>query len=66
MGIDVRAFTRPVAGRQGFSTFSYPITNYAADVYALMHPAMQDVFANDAPVSGLGKTNSQINFILGQ
>lgn len=65
-GIDVTAFTRPVAGRQGFSTFSYPITNYAADVYALMHPAMQDVFANDAPVSGLGKTNSQINFILGQ
>ncbi|GGN63468.1 sugar ABC transporter substrate-binding protein [Streptomyces albiflavescens] len=65
-GIDVRAFTRPVADKKDFTTFSYPITNYAADVYALMHPAMQDVFANDAPVSGLSRTNSQINLILDQ
>jgi multiple sugar transport system substrate-binding protein len=65
-GIDVTAFTRPVADKKDFTTFSYPITNYAADVYALMHPAMQDVFANDAPVSGLSRTNSQINLILDQ
>ncbi|ADI07235.1 extracellular solute-binding protein [Streptomyces bingchenggensis BCW-1] len=65
-GIDVTAFTRPVADKKDFTTFSFPITDYAADVYALMHPAMQDVYANDAPVSGLGKTNDQINFILGQ
>jgi multiple sugar transport system substrate-binding protein len=65
-GIDVTAFTKPVADKKDFTTFSYPITNYAADVYALMHPAMQDVYANDAPVSGLTKTNKQINFILGQ
>lgn len=65
-GIDVTAFTRPVADKKDFSTFSFPITNYSADVYALMRPAMQDVYANDAPVSGLGKTNKQINFILGQ
>ncbi|MFI6490188.1 ABC transporter substrate-binding protein [Streptomyces sp. NPDC050564] len=65
-GIDVMAFTRPVADKKDFTTFSYPITNYAADVYALMHPAMQDVFANDAPVSGLSRTNSQINLILDQ
>jgi multiple sugar transport system substrate-binding protein len=65
-GIDVTAFTRPVADKKDFATFSFPITNYSADVYALMRPAMQDVYANDAPVSGLGKTNKQINFILGQ
>ncbi len=52
-GIDVTAFTEPVA-------------DYAADVLALMRPAMQDIYANDAPVSGLNQTNSQINLILGQ
>ncbi|MER5177212.1 sugar ABC transporter substrate-binding protein [Streptomyces sp. NPDC002896] len=65
-GIDVTAFTKPVADKKDATTFSYPITNYAADVVALMKPAMQDVFANDAPVSGLDKTNSQINFLLNQ
>ncbi|MGQ4387809.1 ABC transporter substrate-binding protein [Streptomyces sp. SAS_270] len=65
-GIDVTAFTEPVADKKDFTTFSYPITNYAADVYALMHPAMQDIFANGASVSGLDKTNSQINLILDQ
>ncbi|MBE8475089.1 ABC transporter substrate-binding protein [Streptomyces justiciae] len=65
-GIDVSAFTEPVTDKQHARTFSFPVTDYAADVYALMRPAMQDVFANDAPVSGLTKTNDQINFILGQ
>jgi multiple sugar transport system substrate-binding protein len=65
-GIDVTAFTEPVADKKDFTTFSYPITNYAADVYALMHPAMQDVFGNGKSVSGLGQTNDQINLILSQ
>ncbi|OPG07360.1 ABC transporter substrate-binding protein [Streptomyces sp. GKU 895] len=65
-GIDVSAFTEPVTDKRHARTFSFPVTDYAADVYALMRPAMQDVFANDAPVSGLTKTNDQINFILGQ
>ncbi|MCX4579729.1 sugar ABC transporter substrate-binding protein [Streptomyces sp. NBC_01571] len=65
-GIDVTAFTRPVADRKDFTTFSYPITDYAADVFALMHPAMQDIYANHAPVSGLSRTNGQINLILDQ
>ncbi|MER7789294.1 sugar ABC transporter substrate-binding protein [Streptomyces sp. NPDC097640] len=65
-GIDVTAFTRAVADKKDSTTFSFPITDYAADVYALIRPAMQDVYANDAPVSGLDKTNDQINFILGQ
>ncbi|MFI5960918.1 ABC transporter substrate-binding protein [Streptomyces asoensis] len=65
-GIDVGAFTEPVADKKRFTTFSYPITDYAADVYALMHPAMQDIFGNGKPVSGLDRTNSQINLILDQ
>ncbi|WP_406497420.1 sugar ABC transporter substrate-binding protein [Streptomyces sp. NBC_01604] len=65
-GIDVSAFTEPVADTKEFTTFSYPITNYAADVYALMHPAMQDVYGNGKPVSSLDETNDQINLILDQ
>ncbi|MFI9585484.1 ABC transporter substrate-binding protein [Streptomyces sp. NPDC052236] len=62
-GIDVTAFTKPVTDK---TTFPFPITNYAADVYALMRPAMQDIYANGAPVSGLDRTNSQINLLLSQ
>lgn len=62
-GIDVTAFTKPVADK---TTFSFPITDYAADVYALMRPQMQDIYANNAPVTGLDKTNSQINLLLKQ
>ncbi len=65
-GLDVSAFTEPVADKKDFTTFSYPITNYAADVYALMHPAMQDIFGNGKSVTGLDQTNSQINLILDQ
>lgn len=69
-GIDVSAFTTPVAdekaGGKEFATFSFPITNSAADVYALMHPAMQDIFANGRSVTSLDRTNSQINLILDQ
>ncbi|MDL2080536.1 sugar ABC transporter substrate-binding protein [Streptomyces sp. GXMU-J15] len=65
-GIDVSAFTEPVTGRRDSLTFSFPVTDYAADVYALMRPAMQDVYANGAPVSDLSRTNDQINLILGQ
>lgn len=65
-GIDVSAFTEPVTDRKNSTTFSFPITDYAADVYSLMRPAMQDVYANDAPASGLTRTNDQINLILGQ
>lgn len=65
-GVDVSAFTEPVTDKKESATFSFPITDYAADVYALMRPAMQDVYANGAPVSGLSRTNDQINLILGQ
>lgn len=65
-GIDVSAFTEPVTDKKNSTTFSFPITDYAADMYSLMRPAMQGVFANDAPVSGLTTTNDQINLILSQ
>ncbi|MGW7691392.1 hypothetical protein ACWGMA_21430 [Streptomyces asiaticus] len=65
-GIDTTAFTQPVADEKDFTTFSFPITNYAADVYALMRPAMQDLYGGGAPASGLDTTNSQINFIFDQ
>ncbi|KYK15781.1 MULTISPECIES: sugar ABC transporter substrate-binding protein [Streptomyces] len=65
-GIDVSAFTRPVEDKENFRTFSYPITNYAADVQALMRPAMQDVYGGGRPVSSLDETNDQINLILDQ
>ncbi len=65
-GIDVSSFTRPVDDEKEFLTFSYPITDYAADVQALMRPAMQDVYGGGAPVSSLDETNDQINLILDQ
>ncbi|MCT7353473.1 sugar ABC transporter substrate-binding protein [Streptomyces sp. 15-116A] len=64
-GIDVTAFTRPVVDREHFTTFSFPVTTYAADVFALMRPAMQDVYGG-APASELDRTNDQINLILSQ
>ena len=45
-GIDVSAFTEPATDKKDFRTFSYPITNYAADVTALMQPAMEDIYGN--------------------
>ncbi|WP_151482915.1 ABC transporter substrate-binding protein [Streptomyces albicerus] len=65
-GIDVTAFTEPVENKKDFRTFSYPITNYAADVTALMQPAMEDIYGNGTPVSSLDEVNDQINFILNQ
>ncbi|GHH00190.1 ABC transporter substrate-binding protein [Streptomyces lanatus] len=64
--IDVTAFTEPVADKKDSRTFSYPITNYAADVTALMMPAMEDIYGNGKSVSSLDQTNDQINLILSQ
>ncbi|MDC0769158.1 ABC transporter substrate-binding protein [Streptomyces sp. HD] len=65
-GIDVTAFTEPVADKKGSRTFSYPITNYAADVTALMMPAMEDIYGNGKSAGSLDQTNDQINLILSQ
>ncbi len=64
-GIDVTAFTEPIADKKDFTTFTFPITDYAADVYALMHPAMQAVYTGRS-VTSLNQTNDQINLILDQ
>lgn len=65
-GLDVTAFTKPVADKKNFRTFSYPITNYAADVTALMQPEMEAIYGNGKSVSSLDQTNDQINLILSQ
>ncbi|MFI6658653.1 ABC transporter substrate-binding protein [Streptomyces sp. NPDC050523] len=65
-GIDVSAFTKPVTDRKDFRTFTFPITNYAADVYALMHPAMQGIYGSGASAGSLDRTTDQINLILSQ
>jgi multiple sugar transport system substrate-binding protein len=62
-GLDVNAFTQQVADK---TTFPFPITNYAADVAALMIPAMQNIYANGAPVNSLTQTNDQINLLFHQ
>jgi multiple sugar transport system substrate-binding protein len=59
-GIDVHAFTQQV--KDG-TTFSFPITVHSADVSALMTPAMQNIYANGAPVSSLDATDQQINIL---
>ncbi|MFJ2608440.1 ABC transporter substrate-binding protein [Streptomyces sp. NPDC087425] len=65
-GVDMSAFTEPVTDPADSTTFSFPITDHSADVFALMHPAMQDVYASGGSVAGLSSTNRQINLILGQ
>ncbi|GGZ94747.1 ABC transporter substrate-binding protein [Streptomyces bluensis] len=65
-GVDVSAFTEPVADKKHFRTFSYPIASYSADMTALMAPAMEDIYGNGKPVSSLDQTNEQINLILSQ
>jgi multiple sugar transport system substrate-binding protein len=65
-GIDVTAFTKPVADKKDFRTFTFPITDNAADVFALMHPAMQGIYGGDKSVGSLDQTNDQINLILSQ
>ncbi|MER7577941.1 extracellular solute-binding protein [Streptomyces sp. NPDC126514] len=62
-GIDVTAFTKPLRER---STFGFPVTDFSADVSAMMFPAMQDIYANGKPVSGLDRTNDQINLLFEQ
>ncbi|MGP4086515.1 ABC transporter substrate-binding protein [Streptomyces sp. KR55] len=65
-GIEVSAFTEPVDDKKDFRTFSYPITNYAADVTALMQPEMEAIYGNGKSVSSLDQTTDQINLILDQ
>jgi multiple sugar transport system substrate-binding protein len=61
-GIDVTAFTVHVEDR---TTFLPPITENAADINAIMEPAMEEVMGFDKDPSYLGKVNDQVNAFLG-
>ncbi len=57
-GVDVQAFTTQVDDK---TTFLFPITDFAADVNAIMQPAMDDVMSGKKPVSSLTDANDQVN-----
>lgn len=62
-GIDVSPFTRHV--EEG-TTFSFPVTDHAADVKAIMLPVMQDIYSGETSVDALDEANEQINFLFEQ
>jgi multiple sugar transport system substrate-binding protein len=57
-GVDVTPFTTQV---DDGTTFLYPITDFAADITAIMQPAMDAVLGGKAPASSLNKANDQVN-----
>jgi multiple sugar transport system substrate-binding protein len=57
-GVDVTPFTEQVDGK---TTFLFPITDNAADITAIMQPAMDAVMAGKSPVSSLTQANTQVN-----
>jgi multiple sugar transport system substrate-binding protein len=57
-GIDVTPFTVHVD--EG-TTFLFPITDHAADINAIMQPAMDNVMSGNAEVSSLTAANDQVN-----
>ena len=61
-GVDVSAFTIQVKDK---TTFLFPITDHAADVSAIMTPAMDAVMSGQAPVTSLVKANQQVNALFG-
>ncbi|OEV27582.1 ABC transporter substrate-binding protein [Streptomyces nanshensis] len=62
-GLDVTPFTRHI--EEG-TTFSFPVTDYSADVTAIMIPTMEEIYAGDSPASSLTETNKQVNFLFQQ
>ena len=57
-GVDVTPFTTQV--KDG-TTFLFPITDHAAEIAAIMTPAMDAVMAFKAPLSSLTAANDQVN-----
>lgn len=57
-GVDTEAFTTHL---EQDTTFLYPITENAADVDAIMRPAMDAVMAGKADPSSLTEANEQVN-----
>ncbi|WP_243707897.1 sugar ABC transporter substrate-binding protein, partial [Micromonospora sp. KC606] len=61
-GVDVSAFTVHVKDQ---TTFLFPITDHAAQIEAIMKPAMDAVMNGSAPVSSLTQANEQVNALFG-
>jgi multiple sugar transport system substrate-binding protein len=57
-GIDVTPFTDQVRDK---TTFLFPITDHASEIYNLMLPALDNVLSGKAEVSSLTDVNNQIN-----
>ncbi|MBP6995993.1 MAG: sugar ABC transporter substrate-binding protein [Phycicoccus sp.] len=57
-GVDVTAFTMQV---DDGTTFLFPITDHAADINAIMQPAMDGVLSGANPVDSLTAANDQVN-----
>lgn len=57
-GVDVSAFTRHV---EDGTTVLFPITEHAADVAAILTPAMEAVLSGKAPVESMSRANERIN-----
>lgn len=57
-GVDVSAFTVNVSEK---TTFLFPITDHAAQIEAIMKPAMDAVLNGSAPVTSLTQANEQVN-----
>lgn len=60
MGMDPDPYLAPVEDE---NTFYFPVTNYGADITALMGPALEDIWANRVPASTLNRTNEAINVL---
>jgi multiple sugar transport system substrate-binding protein len=56
--LDVSAFTDHIRNR---TTFPLPVTSNAADITALMRPALDALFLGEAPASSLTQLNQQLN-----
>ena len=62
-GVDLSAFTTHV--EQG-TTFTFPIADKAADVEAIMKPAMEEIFSKNADASKvLTDANTKVNKLFG-
>lgn len=57
-GVDVTPFTMQVKDK---TTFLFPITDHAADITAIMQPAMDAVISGKQSVTSLSKANEQVN-----
>jgi multiple sugar transport system substrate-binding protein len=57
-GVDVTSFTEQV---DDGTTFLFPITDHAADITAIMQPAMDGVIGGKTPASSLTEANKQVN-----